>query len=153
MAEVWTGTRRLVILWTFLSHPWPSVLRLEAGWLLENGWVKTMRNMFVWHDAATAVSPKVPSWTLDISQAESQFLFQKRRSNYLLFKVTFLSMALEISLCTWFSLCLSFLLVSHLKWTKCLLYSPLFLLSTAGKSLHSDNHSLTEYAIMMIKEE
>ncbi len=35
---------------------------------------------------------------LDFSQAESQFLFQKRRSNYLHFKVTFLSMALEISL-------------------------------------------------------
>lgn len=60
--------------------------------------LKTMRNMSVWHDAAAAVSPKVLRWMLDISQAESQFLFQKRRSNYLLFKVTFLSMALEISL-------------------------------------------------------
>lgn len=47
---------------------------------------------------------------LDLSQAESQFLFQKHRSNYLLLKVTFLSMALDFSLCTWYHL--SFLLVS-----------------------------------------
>lgn len=113
-------------------------------WLLESERGKTMRNMSVWHDAAAAVSPKLLSWTLDIGQAESQFLFQKCRSNYLLFKVTFLSMALESSLFVFV-----FFFMSHFKWTKCLLYCLLFLLSTAGKLLHSDNHSLTEYIITM----
>lgn len=49
----------------------------------------------------------------------------------------------SLSLCApWLGLCSSPLLVAHLKWAKCLLCSPLFLLYTAGKSLHSDNHRI-----------
>lgn len=49
---------------------------------------------------------------LDISQAGSQFLFQKHRFDYLFIKVTFLSMALEIFLFMPGSVCdLSFMFV------------------------------------------
>lgn len=85
-----TGARGQVIFRMFLFHCWIWRRSDRRG---EHVGKKTLRNMSVWRDAAAAVSP-----TLDFSQAESRFFFQKRSSNYLLVKVTFLSMALEISL-------------------------------------------------------
>lgn len=121
--------------------------RLEAVRLLANASAETMKNTPVWHDAAAAVSPKVLSWMLDISQAGSLFLFQNHRSNYLLVKVMFLSMALEISLSVRGSLCHFYeSLISNEQNGYCTSFC-----STADKLFHGDNHSLTEYAITMMK--
>lgn len=140
-----TGVRRLVIFWTFLSYRWP--LSAEAGGRPTAGeWTGKDNKKYVcltWccgcsFSKGTELNAGYkPSWE-PVPLSETKVQLPPLQGYLSVYGLRDLSLCL--SLCTWFSL--SFLLASHLKWTKCLLCSLLFLLSAAGKSLHGDNQQL-----------